>query len=65
MPNVFGRSRQSRGIGSNARPVIGEQYAEVSLEAVVDDSPLQTRAPFDPAHDEDDAALLESLRSEP
>lgn len=42
-------------------PVIGEQYRLVRLEAIVGDSPLQTRRPFDPSSDEDDQALLESL----
>jgi ParB/RepB/Spo0J family partition protein len=65
MPNVFSRSSQSALVSSNARPVIGEQYAEVSLDAVTNGSPVETRAPFAPEDDEEDAALLESLRSEP
>ncbi len=65
MPNVFNRPALNRSTAVTARPVIGEQYGEVRLEAIVQDSPIQTRRPFDPEHDEDDQALVESLRSEP
>src|SRR3990172_6009095 len=65
MPNVFNRSALNRSTTVTARPVIGEQYAEVRVEAIVQESPIQTRQPFDPEHDEDDQALVESLRSEP
>jgi ParB/RepB/Spo0J family partition protein len=65
MPNVFNRTALNRSGTAMARPVIGEQYAEVRLEAIAQDSPIQTRRPFDPEHDEDDGALVESLRSEP
>jgi ParB/RepB/Spo0J family partition protein len=65
MPNMFLRSSQSATNSSNVRPVIGEQYAEVSLDVITDGSPIQTRALFAPEGDEEDAALLESLRAEP
>jgi ParB family chromosome partitioning protein len=65
MPNVFSRAALNRSGMTMARPVIGEQYAEVRLEAIVQESPIQTRRSFDPEYDEDDQALVESLRSEP
>lgn len=65
MPNVFNRPTLNRSTTVTARPVIGEQYAEARLEAIVHDSPILTRQPFDPEHDEDDQALVESLCSEP
>jgi len=34
------------------------------LDTITGESPLQVRAPFDPGHDEDDGALLESLESD-
>jgi ParB family chromosome partitioning protein len=45
-------------------PVLGEDYRLVPLVVAIESSPLQTRAAFDPEHDEDDHALLESLRAE-
>jgi len=65
MPNVFNRPALNRSTTATARPVIGEQYVEVRLETIVQESPIQTRQPFDPEHDEDVQALVESLRSEP
>jgi ParB/RepB/Spo0J family partition protein len=45
------------------RAVIGQELREVPLEFVTVDSPVQTRAPFDPEHDPDDHALVESYRA--
>jgi ParB/RepB/Spo0J family partition protein len=64
-PDVFGRGGADAVRKAQAAlPVIGEPYRSVKLGAIVRDSPLQLRAPFDPEHDEDDAALLESLASD-
>jgi ParB/RepB/Spo0J family partition protein len=69
MPNPFDRVdllalRQTREANTVLAPVIGEQYREVRLEAVVGDSPVQLRAAFDPDNDTEDRALLESLSSD-
>lgn len=42
----------------------GKQLRIVRLDAIVGDSPIQTRGPFDPEHDEEDRLLAESLREE-
>lgn len=44
------------------KPVSGKRHCTVTLAAIVERSCLQTRPPFDPQHDAEDAALVESLR---
>lgn len=68
MPNAFGDLdlevlRQADASVRTSTPVVGEQYREVKLSAIVGESPLQARAPFDADNDEDDGALLDSLAS--
>lgn len=68
MPNAFGDLdlevlRQAHASVKTSTPVVGEQYREVKLSAIVGESPLQARAPFDADNDEDDGALLDSLAS--
>ena len=68
MPNTFSAvsldKLRSRGVvPQTSKPIMGEQYREVFLSAIVQDSPLQTRSAFDPDNDEDDRALVESLAS--
>ncbi len=43
-------------------PIAGKQHGAVALRAIVERCRLQTRAPFDPQHDAEDAALVESLK---
>lgn len=69
MPNTFSKAsqarlEQARAIAQTSKAIIGEQYRDVLLSAVVGDSPLQSRAPFDPEHDDDDRALVESITSD-
>ena len=50
MPNAFGSLnvqalRQAQGGAKTSAPVIGEQYREVRLSAVVGESPIQSRTP--------------------
>jgi len=66
MPNAFGtvsvaKLRAAQGLVQTSTPVIGEQYRAVKLNAVVGESPLQMRIPFDPEHDDDDRALVDSI----
>lgn len=66
MPNVFSRAKSTRpdagqAVVQTSRPIVGEQYRDVFLTAIVRDSPLQSRAHFDPHHDDEDQALMESL----
>ncbi len=51
------------GLPSSA-PVIGEDYREVRLSVITQQSPIQTRAPFDPENDDEDQALVASLEAE-
>ena len=65
-PNVFSKAsharlQETRVIGQVSRPITGEQYRDVLLTAITGDSPLQARAPFDPEHDDDEKALVESI----
>ncbi len=46
------------------RPVLGEQYVEVPPALIVGHSRAQTRAGFDPELNDEDRALVESIRSE-
>ena len=69
MPNAFSpvsveKLRSAQGLVQSSTPVIGEQYRAVKLSAVVGESPLQVRALFDPEHDDDDHALVDSLVSD-
>lgn len=69
MPDIFAGVdlqglRQAQGGPRNSAPIIGEDYRQVRLAAITQRSPIQTRAPFDPEHDEDDLALVASLESE-
>ena len=66
MPNAFSpvsveKLRRAQGLVQTSTPVIGEQYRAVKLSAVVGESPLQVRTLFDPEHDDDDRALVDSL----
>lgn len=70
-PNMFAantaeRLRQVVGTPSPlpSMPVIGEQYRAIKLAAIVGDSALQARTPFDPERDDEDRALVESLASD-
>jgi ParB/RepB/Spo0J family partition protein len=45
-----------------ANPVISKAFLAVPLAAIVERSRLQTRPPFDPVGDAEDAALVESLK---
>jgi ParB/RepB/Spo0J family partition protein len=64
-PDPFGeRGPLASPPATATRPVLGEDYRLVPLSAALSASPLQTRAPFAPETDEDDRALLESLRAD-
>lgn len=68
MPNTFSAAsldklRSARVAAQSSKPVMGEQYREVFLSAIIRESPLQTRSAFDPENDEDDRALVESIES--
>ncbi len=45
-------------------PVLGEDYRSVQLAAITAASPMQTRALFAPERDEEDQALVNSLRAD-
>jgi len=69
MPNPFGKLnrealRHTQALAHTSTPVTGEQYRQIKLNAISGESPLQTRAPFDPEHDGEDQALLDSLASD-
>jgi ParB/RepB/Spo0J family partition protein len=69
MPDMFAdlnleELRRQQAVPSSSAPVIGEDYREVRLSAITQRSPVQTRASFDPEHDEEDKALVASLESE-
>lgn len=49
---------------TTSTPVIGEDYREVRLGAITQRSPIQSRAPFDPEHNDEDQALVVSLETE-
>jgi ParB family chromosome partitioning protein len=49
---------------TSSTPVMGEDYRAVQLAAITQASPLQTRRSFDPGQDDEDRALVESLRAE-
>jgi len=64
MPDVFGAQTAIRvDRSSTVLPIIGERYVQVRLKAITHSSPMQTREAFNPAHDEVDQALVESLRA--
>src|SRR3990172_8557304 len=66
VPDPFGSSAitvPTSAQSSSAHSVIGQVLRDVGIEAVAADSPLQTRARFDPENDEDDRALVDSLRA--
>ena len=69
MPDVFGRTnaaalRHAQAAAELSAPIPGERYRDVKLNVITGESPLQLRACFDPEHDEEDRALVESLESD-
>lgn len=69
IPNPFGNLnrealRHAQALAHTSAPVTGEQYRQIKLSAISGNSPLQTRAPFDPEQDDEDRALLDSLASD-
>jgi ParB/RepB/Spo0J family partition protein len=69
MPNPFVRIdmqalRQAQANLADHAPAATDEYCEVRLDAIVGDSPVQVRAAFDPDGDDEDRALVESLRSD-
>jgi ParB/RepB/Spo0J family partition protein len=68
MPNTFNpasldKLRSAQAVAQTSRPVMGEQYREVLLTAVMRDSPIQSRAALDPENDDEDRALVESIEA--
>lgn len=70
MPNTFSaasldklRAARADSAPQTSKPVMGEQYREVFLSAVVRESALQSRPAFDPESDDDDSALVASIES--
>jgi ParB/RepB/Spo0J family partition protein len=69
MPNPFAKIdmqalRQAQASQAESAPATTEEYREVRLDAIDGDSPMQVRAAFDPDGDDEDRALVESLRSD-
>jgi ParB/RepB/Spo0J family partition protein len=66
LSNPYGRLnlKSRHPLPSNGGAAGQDHYREVPLADIVGQHPMQTRAAFDPHHDDEDQALVDSLASE-